>query len=127
MPVTHDIQTVNEVFIEPLTSALGASVHTRPCPELPDVDWLRMGVLSVFESSESGRAFLQEHGLRLENGVNIGTCLWQRQEPAKTPFNCISSWKQEMDLPSRCKADSVTKASFDSTIGAGFEFTPQFR
>lgn len=72
MPVTHDICTVNEVFIEPLTSALGAAVHTRPCPELPDADWLRMGVLRVLEASESGRAFLQEHGLRLDNGVNIG-------------------------------------------------------
>jgi len=68
MPVTTDTRTVNEAFFQPLTTALAAAtVLLRPCPEFPDEDWLRMGVQRVLEGSESGRAFLQEHGLRFKN------------------------------------------------------------
>jgi hypothetical protein len=58
---------VNQAFFQPLTTALAHATHTRPCPELPDEDWLRLGVQRVIEGSESGRAFLQEHGLRFNN------------------------------------------------------------
>ena len=67
MPFTTDTHTVNEAFFQPLTAALATVAHTRPCPEFPDEDWLRLGVQRVLEGSESGRAFLQEHGLRFEN------------------------------------------------------------
>jgi hypothetical protein len=67
MPITADTRTVNEMFFQPLTAALPLAIHNRPCPELPDEDWLRLGVQRVLEGSESGRAFLQEHGVRLEN------------------------------------------------------------
>lgn len=64
MPVTPDTRTVNEAFFQPLLAALARATHTRPCPELPDADWLRLGVQRVLEGSVSGRAFLQEHGPR---------------------------------------------------------------
>ena len=67
MPITTDTRTVNEMFFQPLTAALPTAIHNRPCPEFPDEDWLRLGVQRVLEGSESGRAFLQEHGVRLEN------------------------------------------------------------
>lgn len=67
MPVTAPAPTVNEAFFQPLTVALAHATHTRPCPELPDEDWLRLGIQRVIEGSESGRAFLQEHGLRFNN------------------------------------------------------------
>lgn len=67
MPPAPNTHTVNEAFFRPLTAALAQARHTRPCPELPDADWLRLGVQRVIEGSESGRAFLQEHGLRFEN------------------------------------------------------------
>lgn len=63
-PTTH---SVNQAFFQPLTTALAHAAHTRPCPELPDADWLRLGVQRVIEGSESGRAFLQEHGLRFDH------------------------------------------------------------
>jgi hypothetical protein len=66
MPVTQNTRTVNEAFFQPLITALATATHTRPCPELPDEDWLRLGVQRVLEGRESGRAFLQEHGLRFE-------------------------------------------------------------
>jgi len=69
MPVTDidtDTRTVNEAFFQPLLDSLVGATHTRPCPELPDEDWLRLGVQRVLEGSESGRAFLQEHGLRFD-------------------------------------------------------------
>lgn len=67
MPPAPNTHTVNEAFFQPLTAALAQARHTRPCPELPDADWLRLGVQRVIEGSESGRAFLQEHGLRFEH------------------------------------------------------------
>ena len=58
--------TVNQAFFEPLEQALTTAASLWPCPEFPDDEWLRMGVQRVLEASESGRAFLQEHGLRFE-------------------------------------------------------------
>jgi hypothetical protein len=58
--------TVNQAFFGPLEQALTTASSLWPCPELPDDEWLRMGVQRVLEASESGRAFLQEHGLRFE-------------------------------------------------------------
>ena len=59
--------TVNELFFQPLKPALATASSLWPCPEFPDDVWLRMGVQRVLEASESGRGFLQEHGLRFEN------------------------------------------------------------
>ncbi len=54
--------TVNERFYQPLEGLHSDSPHARPCPELPDGDFLRLGVQRVLEAAESGRGFLQEHG-----------------------------------------------------------------
>lgn len=59
--------TVNEAFFQPLHEPLASAPTLWHCPELPDDEWVRMGVQRVLESSPSGRAFLQEHGLRFEN------------------------------------------------------------
>ncbi len=61
---TNSLQTVDQVFFQPLTGLAAASAHARPCPEFPDADFLHLGVQRVLESSPSGRGFLQEHGLR---------------------------------------------------------------
>jgi hypothetical protein len=58
---------VNTAFFQPLHGLADASFHARFCPEFSDDTALRLGVQRVLESSESGRAFLQEHGLRFEN------------------------------------------------------------
>ena len=67
MHAAYSGSTVNELFFQPLDQALAAAATQRPCPEFPDADWIRMGVQRVLEASESGRGFLQEHGLRFEN------------------------------------------------------------
>jgi hypothetical protein len=59
--------TVDEAFFQPLEGFVRASSYARPCPEFPDEDFIRLGVQRVLETSESGRAFLQEHGVRFEN------------------------------------------------------------
>lgn len=64
MHATDNSITVNEAFFEPLTGLVETSPHTRPCPELSDEGWLRLGLQRVLEPVESGRAFLQEHGPR---------------------------------------------------------------
>lgn len=58
--------TVNHAFYQPLRQALTTAQHLWFCPELPDDEWVRMGVERVLEASPSGRAFLQEHGPRFE-------------------------------------------------------------
>ena len=58
--------TVNDAFFQPIAGLAHASPHTRPCPEISDDLWIRTGILRVLEESASGRAFLQQHGTRLE-------------------------------------------------------------
>ncbi|MHB9009993.1 MAG: hypothetical protein ACYDC1_24035, partial [Limisphaerales bacterium] len=58
--------TVNDAFFQPIAGLAQASPHTRPCPEISDDLWIRTGILRVLEESSSGRAFLQQHGTRLE-------------------------------------------------------------
>jgi hypothetical protein len=67
MHVTNDSITVNEVFFQPLAEAVAKASNLWHCPEFPDDVWMHMGVQRVLEASESGRGFLQEHGLRFDN------------------------------------------------------------
>ena len=70
MPGPDITNTVNELFYQPLEGLAERSPHARPCPELPDDRFLRLGVQRVLEAVESGRAFLQEHGPRLAAALN---------------------------------------------------------
>lgn len=64
MPIAFENQTVNEAFYQPLNDLVARSPHTRTCPEMRDEHYVLLGVQRVLEGSESGRAFLQEHGPR---------------------------------------------------------------
>lgn len=64
--------TVNQAFFQPLQGLATASAAARPCRDFSDDDYLQLGVQRVLESSESGRAFLQEHGVRFENTPDLG-------------------------------------------------------
>lgn len=66
MPIADDTTTVDEQFLHLLNQATAVAPSRRPCPEFPDETWIAMGVQRVLEASESGRAFLQEHGLRFD-------------------------------------------------------------
>jgi len=67
MSTPTDSSTVNERFFQPLDQALATASKLWPCPEFPDDAWMHLGTQRVLEASESGRGFLQEHGLRFEN------------------------------------------------------------
>lgn len=73
MPISNTTTTVNDAFFNPLTGLVDASPHTRPCPTFPDEDFLHLGVQRVLETSSSGRAFLQEHGLRFDRTPELAT------------------------------------------------------
>ena len=64
MPIAFENQTVNEAFFQPLNDLVARSSHTRACPEVRDEHYVLLGVERMLEGSESGRAFLQEHGPR---------------------------------------------------------------
>ena len=66
------IHSVNHAFFQPLHPLLASALNLWHCPELPDDEWLRMGVARVLEGSPSGRAFLQEHGLEFEQIPSYG-------------------------------------------------------
>ena len=83
MPVTHDTHTVNEQFFQLLHEATAAASNRRLCPEFPDDLWIRMGVQRVLEATESGRAFLQEHGLRFERQPNVDTYFASLKSPRR--------------------------------------------
>jgi hypothetical protein len=72
MPTAATNTTVNQAFFQPLDGLAAKSLASKACPEFSDDDYLRLGVQRVLESSESGRAFLQEHGVRFENTPELG-------------------------------------------------------
>ena len=63
MTASSDTRTVNDAFFQPITALVADSPHTRPCPELPDLNFVHLGIHRVLESSPSGRGFLQELSL----------------------------------------------------------------
>lgn len=67
MLVADSTPTVSTSFFHPLTGLAATSQHARLCPEFTDDIFLHLGVQRVLELSQSGRAFLQEHGARFQN------------------------------------------------------------
>lgn len=66
MSLNPNTDSVNHAFFQPLQPLLNRAANLWHCPELPDDEWVRMGVSRMLEASPSGRAFLQEHGLEFE-------------------------------------------------------------
>lgn len=64
MPTDFAPGTVNHAFFAPIVGLAEAAPNALPCPELPDAEWVRMGIQRVLEAVPSGRAFLQEHAAR---------------------------------------------------------------
>lgn len=53
---------VAERFFNPLAQIIPKLATTRICPDLPDEDWLALGVLRVLFDVPSGRGFVQQVG-----------------------------------------------------------------
>ena len=41
--------------------------HYRDCPELPDAAWIQVGIDRVLQETRTGRAYLQQHGFRIDH------------------------------------------------------------
>lgn len=72
MPFNPNTDSVDHAFLQPLQPLWASAANLWYCPELPDDEWVLMGVYRVLEASPSGRAFLQEHGLRFERIPSYG-------------------------------------------------------
>jgi hypothetical protein len=83
MTTAATTSTVNQAFFEPLQGLTARSPASQPCPEFSDEDYLRLGVQRVLENSESGRAFLQEHGVRFENTPELGNYFKALRSPRR--------------------------------------------
>ena len=88
IPLTHPPASVNDAFFQPLCGLAAASKHTRSCPEFPDADFLHLGVQRVLELSASGRAFLQEHGVRFENTPGHSNYFNTLHSPRRRDVHC---------------------------------------
>lgn len=64
MPTDFAPGTVNHSFFAPVAGLAEDAPNGLPCPELSDVEWVRMGTQRALEDVSSGRAFLQEHAAR---------------------------------------------------------------
>ena len=119
MSLTLENQTVNAAFFQPITGLARRSSHARACPDFSADDYLECGSLRVLESSTSGRAFLQEHGARLNHrpppanyfatlhsprrgavvaDVNNACGSWPIK-PCQTGWRAWSSWPRMRSLP----------------------------
>ena len=87
MPIEPDFPppslTVNELFFNPLDEVFADLKSRLPCPEFPDEDWLRAGVLRSLEDVPSGRGFLQEHGSRLANPPKVSNYFESLKSPRR--------------------------------------------
>lgn len=59
MPSTVSDAPLSTRFFTPLLDLLPACAQRRHCPDLPDSDWLRLGVQRCLQPQSSGRGFLQ--------------------------------------------------------------------
>lgn len=70
--MTDGVAPLGGRFLAPLEAILPKLTSMRACPELPDSDWLALGVLRVLHEVPSGRGFLQEIGPGLDNCPDVG-------------------------------------------------------
>lgn len=83
MPTAANTTTVNQAFFQPLEGLATASPAWQFCPDFSDDDYLRLGVQRVLECSESGRGFLQEHGVRFERTPDLGNYFAALRSPRR--------------------------------------------
>jgi len=83
MPTLANTTTVEQAFFEPLNGLASASPPAQSCPLFSEEEFVRLGVQRVLENSESGRAFLQEHGLRLESAPHLGNYFLALRSPRR--------------------------------------------
>ena len=61
--------SLTEKFFNPLVELYTISEHQRECPEISDIEYLKMGVARCISSAESGNDFIQNY--RMEDGTKV--------------------------------------------------------
>jgi hypothetical protein len=92
---------VNYAFLRPLKPLLAEAGNLWYCPRLSDDEWICMGVVRVLESSVSGRAFLQEHGLRFEKPPTYTNYFASLRSPRRRDLSREVNWGLVAALDSR--------------------------
>ena len=72
MPNTHIETTLDSLFYKPLSEVYDLSDHQRKCPEITDLDYLRMGVERCLGQYRSGHDFLQNYTKEDGKKVAVG-------------------------------------------------------
>ena len=75
--------TVEDLFFQPLDQVIDSLENRYPCPQFGDEDWLKMGVQRALEEVQSGRAFLQEHGIRFPNPPKLSNYFESLKSPRR--------------------------------------------
>ena len=70
MPKPYLQNTLDSLFYKPLYEVYALSDHQRKCPEITDLDYLRMGLDRCIGQYRSGHDFLQNY--RKEDGKSVG-------------------------------------------------------
>lgn len=58
---------VRDAFFEPALKLIPTLNAFRDCPQLPDAAWIHFGIDRVLQEMPSGRAYLQQHGYRIDH------------------------------------------------------------
>lgn len=61
------LSSVSAALFSPALDLLVDCQNTRDCPQLPDAAWIKLGLDRVLQEVPSGRAYLQQHGYRLDH------------------------------------------------------------
>ena len=59
--------SVANVLLNPIFHLLSSCSNLRSCSQLPDPDWIALGIHRVLQECKSGRAFLQQHAFRFHS------------------------------------------------------------
>lgn len=87
--IEHHKDTINSRFFNPLINSYQLSDALFDCPELPDIEFLEMGVHRCMSPAVSGHDFLQTY--RMENGKKV---------PVSNFFEALKSSRRLKNLTS---------------------------
>lgn len=71
MQITNT-KTVMEQLMSPVNTVFSQCLNRRECKELPDMQWLEMGVSRAITDNLSGRAFLQDWMMNHDENTAVG-------------------------------------------------------
>jgi len=59
-------------LIQPIISMHGSNPYSRICSEIPDLEWLKIGIMRSLSEDKSGRGFIQNLFYRTQQLIGVG-------------------------------------------------------